>query len=59
MIFSGDKSKELWNTINNIGNLDLNKPTIFKDIWHAMYFLGCKCQELETKLEELKKKNSK
>ena len=45
MIFSGKESQSLWDDINAIEDEAIN---------NALYHLGCKCQELESKVEEVK-----
>ena len=55
-IFSGKDSEELWKDINavtrkNIKDFDIEK--LRTTIWKAFYHLGCKCQELESRLEDV------
>ena len=42
-IFSGDNSQEMWEDINKIKN---------RRVWEAVYGLGCKLQELESRLKK-------
>lgn len=41
-IFSGDYSKDMWDAINNARTK--------ADLRHALYFVCCRLQELESKL---------
>ena len=43
-IFSGDYSKDMWDSINNAKTI--------ADLREALYFVCCRLQELESKLEE-------
>lgn len=49
--FSGKKSKNLWKTINKISRQKKRKK-IAKATANALYSLGCKCQEFETRVKE-------
>ena len=46
-IFSGEESTGLWKAINDLGK----KPNT--DLSALLYIFGCKCQELESRVEEL------
>ncbi|HEY4759743.1 MAG TPA: hypothetical protein VIH42_04110 [Thermoguttaceae bacterium] len=43
-IFSGKRSIPVWDTINEAKTVS--------DLREALYFVGCKLQELETKVDE-------
>jgi hypothetical protein len=45
-IFSGDESRTFWNAINSIDNMSTGD-----DIQNVFYLMGCKLQELESKIE--------
>jgi hypothetical protein len=47
-IFSGDNSKELWDEINA-----LTAQATGDDVQHVIYYLCCKLQALEAKLESV------
>lgn len=42
-IFSGDYSRDMWDAINNAESVE--------ELRHALYFVCCRLQELEKKLE--------
>jgi hypothetical protein len=50
MIFSGDASKSLW---KDIWKVKRRRKKIARAAFNALYHLGCKCQELETKVQQL------
>lgn len=55
-IFSGDPSTDLWKAINKISKSRKKKKKKLARIIHAaMYLVGCKCQELESLVEKLRK----
>lgn len=61
-VFSGDESRKLWKLINRvmwkggkIGKKKAKRKKLSRRVWDAMYLLGCKCQELEAKLEAMRK----
>jgi len=47
-IVSGDKSRDFWHEINSI-----NAMSTGDDTHNALYFIGCKMQELEAEIEKL------
>jgi hypothetical protein len=51
-IFSGDESKNLWESINKITKIK-KKKKIRDAAWGALYTLGCRCQELETRVDAI------
>ena len=51
-IFSGEESTGLWKAINDLGK----KPNT--DLSALLYIFGCKCQELESRVEELEAKEA-
>lgn len=53
-IFSGEKSEQLWNEINNLDALSTGD-----DIRDVIYSLVCKLQELETEIEKLQNEMAK
>jgi len=52
-IFSGKNSEKLWGLINQIKMTDPHGPFFEDIVWEAIYALGCKCQELEAKVDNL------
>lgn len=44
-IMSGEYSRPLWIAINHANSK--------RDLRHAVYFLACRCQELESRMMEL------
>lgn len=57
-IFSGPRSESLWADINKLhrkvkGRKKHNKLAL--RCWNAVYFLGCRCQELEVEVKQLRK----
>ena len=44
-VFSGDNSVKLWDEINGANTV--------KKLRSALYYMGCKCQELETEVRKL------
>jgi hypothetical protein len=48
-IFSGNQSKDLWRAINAVKEPDGRAW----NTWSALYTLGCRCQELEARVEKL------
>ncbi len=48
-IFSGDKSRDFWKSINSIQ---------YQEVKDALYWMGCKMQELESEVERLKMKKT-
>jgi hypothetical protein len=51
-IFSGDASRELWDEINFIQNLDG-----LEDVGNCLYSIGCALQRLETKIDVIKEQD--
>ena len=52
-IFSGEESTELWEMIQEVSRkLAGQVPAKYGDV---LYLFGCKCQELESRVEELEK----
>lgn len=49
-IFSGDYSKDMWD--------EINKAKTVTDLRRALYFVCCRLQELEAKLNESKRPRS-
>ena len=50
-IFSGEESTELWEMIQEVSRkLAGQVPAKYGDV---LYLFGCKCQELESRVEEL------
>ena len=50
-IFSGEESTELWEMIQEVSRkLAGQVPAKYGDV---LYIFGCKCQELESRLEKL------
>ena len=47
-IFSGEKSRKLWDNINNLGPLHT-----CEDVGDVLYDICCHLQELETKYDDL------
>jgi hypothetical protein len=45
-IFSGENSREMWNAINHAKTIS--------DLKDALYTIGCKLQELESKIDNEK-----
>ena len=43
-IFSGDESREFWDAINELRETN-------REAWEILYWFGCKCQELEAKID--------
>lgn len=54
-IFSGDGSEPLWDDINRVFG-KRGRKKLRRQVWRALYAMGCRCQELETRVEELKKR---
>lgn len=56
MIFSGKESDDLWRAINKISRKKSYKKRkrLANKVMMALYALGCRCQKLETALQELK-----
>ena len=56
MIFSGEESKKLWDSINKLQDINWNSwdggKDVFFAIWEAIYLLASKCQELEGELKK-------
>ena len=52
-IFSGDHSRDMWEEINSLDNLSTGD-----DIYHALYFICCRIQQLEDKYDEDKGKET-
>lgn len=48
-IFSGESSEEMWRRINKL-NVKGSR-----NLFWALYILGCKCQELEAEVARLRK----
>lgn len=46
-IFSGDYSRDMWDAINNAKSKD--------DIKGALYLIGCRLQEFESRVENMEK----
>jgi len=50
-IFSGEGSRDMWDTINSLKRFYTNgtrRGTDFDQTWNALYTIGCKLQEFES-----------
>lgn len=57
-IFSGPGSEELWRGINGIAN-KRRRRKIARAVSNTLYLLGCRLQELESRLERIEAKDQK
>lgn len=50
-IFSGENSREFWQEINDLREMDVITGRV---LWSILYSLGCKLQELESQMKKAK-----
>lgn len=58
-VFSGERSRPLWRFINAVKKCNRKgDPVGFGqwNVWVALYTLGCRCQELEAKVDRLERR---
>ena len=58
MIFSGKNSIDLWKEICEVEK-KRKKKGLALAVFECLYSFGCRCQELETEVEKLKKEVEK